>query len=187
MKNSNKLTLGYHLFIDWNPTGFFPFIRKLTFFNARSLILSIRILIISWSWSLLGSRSWIILAIPLLRNDIDEIIFSVLFENVKGSLLELFIKKHCSTKKFSISTFSLMSVTYLFLWFKDGMERISYSKTSKLTNRVMYRSFDQPTYLVNGSSIFVYWIHFILETFNFVKSFWVFVFFNISFINFIFL
>ena len=49
----------------------------------------------------------------------DEINLYVLFKNVEGSLLELFIKEHCSTKKeLNISAFSLKSVTYLFwcLW-----------------------------------------------------------------------
>ena len=78
-------------------------------------ILTIQILIIWWSWALLGSMPQIILAVSLLLNDIDEINLSVLFENIKGSWLELFIREHCSAKKeLNISAFSLKSVTYLF-------------------------------------------------------------------------
>ena len=55
------------------------------------------------------------LAMSLLLNNIDEIIFSVLFKNVKGSLQELFMKEFCSARKeLNISVFSLRSVTYLF-------------------------------------------------------------------------
>ena len=51
------------------------------------------------------------LAISLLLNDIDEINLSVLFKNVEGSLLGLFIEENCSAKKeLNISAFSLKSV-----------------------------------------------------------------------------
>ena len=69
--------------------------------------------------------SQIILAISLLLNDIDEINLSVLFKNVEGCLLELFIKDHCSEKKMlDICAFSLKSVTYLFWCLKDGIQGI---------------------------------------------------------------
>ena len=126
-------------FMDWNRICFFPFIRNWPFsmqdlkiiskgIEMDSLqILSIRILIIWWPWALLGSRSRIILAISLLLNDIDEINLSVLFKNVEGILLELFIKEHCSAKRvFSLkfSIFSLKSVTYLFWSFQGGIQGI---------------------------------------------------------------
>ena len=146
--------------MDWNHICFFPFIRKLIFsrqdlkiiskgFETDSpQILSIRILTTSWPRALLESRSWIILAISLLLNNIDEIIFFILFKNVKGSMLELFIKGHCSAKKeLNISAFSLKSFTYLFCWLKGEIQGFFYCwKTySKLTNRILYWSLDQPT------------------------------------------
>ena len=65
------------------------------------------------------------LAMSLLLNNIDEIIFSVLFKNVKGSLQELFMKEFCSARKeLNISVFSLRSVTYLFWYLKGGIQGI---------------------------------------------------------------
>ena len=121
-------------------------------------ILSIQILILSWPWALLGSTSRIILAISLLLNDIDETILSILFKNVEGSLLELFIKDHCSAKKeFNFSAFSLKSVTHLFWCCEGGIQGIFYylKPSSELTNRISSWSLDQPTFLISGSSIFL--------------------------------
>ena len=123
-------------------------------------ILSIRILIMSWPWALLKSRSWIILAISLLLNDTDEVNLSALFKNVEQSLLQLFIKEHCSAKKeLKISAFLLKSVAYLFWCFKGGIPgTFYYSKTSsKLTNRISCWSLDQPMFLISESSIPVYY------------------------------
>ena len=86
----------------------------------------------------------------------DEINLSVLFKNVEGNLLELFIKEHCSAKKeLNISALSLKSVTYLFWCFKGGIQTFFYySKTSpSLTIRISCCSLDQPTVL----SISVYY------------------------------
>ena len=123
-------------------------------------ILSVRILIISWPSALLVSRSRIILSISLLLNNIDDINLSVLFKNVEGSLLELFIKEHCSAKKeLKVSAFSLRSVTYLFWCFKGGIQGIFYypKTSSRLTNRISCWSLDQTTFLISGSSISVYY------------------------------
>ena len=185
----------WHLLItfltSWNHICFFPFIRKLTFSTealnifSKGLgmdapqILSIRILIIWWPWASLGLRSQIILVISLLLNNIDEITFSVLFKNVDGNLLELFLKEHSPAKEeLNISAFALKSVAYLFWWLKCVIQWIFfyYSKIySKLTKGVSHWLLDQPTYLINGSSIFVYyfpfsyWIQLVFEIFNFTK------------------
>ena len=114
-------------------------------------ILRIRILIISWPWALLGSRSRIILAISLLLNDIDQVNIFAFFKNVERSL-----KERSSVKnELNISAFSLK----LFWCFKvECKEFFYYSRTSwKLTNRISCWSLDQPNFLIRGSSIFAYY------------------------------
>ena len=132
------LTLVYHLFYEleprllfYQPWGNWNFsMQDLNFFSKcfemdSQQILTITILIISWWWAWLGSGSRIILAISWLLNDFDEITFSVLFENVEGTLLERFIKEHCSAKKeLNISTFSFKSVIHLFCWLEGGIQGI---------------------------------------------------------------
>ena len=124
-------------FMDWNhicffhPSGNWQFsmqdlkIISKGFKMDSPQILTIRILIIWWPWSLLESRSRIILTISLLLNDADEISFSVLLKNIEGSLLDLFIKDYCSAKKkLNISAFSLKYVICLYWCFKDGIQGI---------------------------------------------------------------
>ena len=133
----NFLTPTYYPFYGLEPHFCFHLIRGCPFSIQDSRIiskafetdsphiLSIQILITSWLWALLRSRSRIIWAISLLLYDIDEINFSDLLKNVEGSLLEQFIKEHCSAKKeLNISVFSLKSVTSLFWWLKDGIQGI---------------------------------------------------------------
>ena len=184
----------WHLLItflmSWNHICFFPFIRKLTFSTealnifSKGLgmdapqILSIRILIIWWPWASLRSRSQIILVISLLLNNIDEITFSVLFKNVDGNLVELFLKEH-SPSKGGIEYFRFrFKICCILILVKCVIQRIFfyYSKIySKLTKGVSHWLLDQPTYLINGSSIFVYyfpfsyWIQLVFEIFNFTK------------------
>ena len=55
--------------------------------HAIGLPQNLRMLIISWSWALLGSRSWIIFAISLLVHHIHGITLPVLFQNTKVSFL----------------------------------------------------------------------------------------------------
>ena len=74
--------------------------------------------------------------------------------------MELFIKEHCSAKKeLNISAFSLKSVTYLFWCFKGGIQGIFllFKISSKLTNRISCWSLNQPTFLISGGSISVYY------------------------------
>ena len=54
------------------------------------LILTMKILIISWSWALLGSRFWIIFKISFPLKSTGEIEFCFVFENDEGSLPEFF-------------------------------------------------------------------------------------------------
>ena len=116
------LTLVYHLFYEPEPHFFFPFIRKIAFFDARfenylsnfsngltgnfEYTNTYHIMTMNL---ILGSGSRIILVISLLLNHIDEINFSVLFNNVERSLLELFIKEHCSVKKITRKLLILMT------------------------------------------------------------------------------
>ena len=122
--------------------------------------LSIQMLIISWLWALLGSRFWIILEIQLLPNEFEEINLSVHFKNVERSLLELFIKSIDQQRRCWIFPFSLWNLWHTYFGaLKVGYkEFFYYSKTSsKLTNRISCWSLDQPTFLVSGNNIFVYY------------------------------
>ena len=153
-------------FAFFHPLGNWPFSMQGSKIISKSFemdspqILNIPILIISWPWALVRSRSRIILEISLLLNDIDETNLSVLFKNLEGSVLESFIKGHCSAKKeLNISALSLKSVTYLFWCFKGGIQGIFllFKISSKLTNRTSCWSLNRPTFLISGSSISVYY------------------------------
>ena len=84
--------------------------------------LSMRILIISWSWVLFFR---IIFSISFELKLMEKIIFSVRLNNTEGSPLELFIRKYWSAKNIlDNSASSLHLVICLFWWSNGGMKVI---------------------------------------------------------------
>ena len=84
--------------------------------------LSMRILIISWSWVLFFR---IIFSISFELKLMEKIIFSVRLNNTEGSPLELFIRKYWSTKNIlDDPALSLHLVICLFWWSSGGMQVI---------------------------------------------------------------
>ena len=178
------LTPVYHLFYKLERYLLFSIHQKTNIFSIQDLkvisksfqtgtpqILSMRILVISWPLALLWWRCQVIFGISLLLNEIGQRTFSFLFKNVEGSLLELFIKKHCSAKELNRSALSLKSVPYWFLWLKDFF---AFSKRlQSWPVRILYWSLDLPTYLMNGSNTFVYYFNYgiqsVLEVFNLIR------------------
>ena len=63
------------------------------------LILTMKILIIPWSWALLGSRFWTIFKISFPLKSTGEIEFCFVFENEEGNLPEFCILEHWPAKK----------------------------------------------------------------------------------------
>ena len=86
-------------------------------------IFKMRMLIMLWSWALLGSKLLIILIIPLTENVMFDKDLSVKSSKSVGSTLLFRTNEHWSEKKeFNNSAFSLKSIINLFSWKIGGIQ-----------------------------------------------------------------
>ena len=90
---------------------------------------SFSILILTWSCArvLLGSKFWIILAMPSVEKISNDKRLCIKYSSLLGSSLLLIIRQHWSAKKgLKSSAFFLKSVTKSFLRYSSGMIGIFY-------------------------------------------------------------
>ena len=141
-------------------------------------ILSIQILIISWPWASLESRSQNIVTTK--RYWSDKFICS--FQKRRGKFAGVFYQRgFLSKEEIEYFSFLLKSVTYLFQWFKGSFFVIQNHLQSWQIGVFAGHWINQ--ILISRSSIFVYYFQLsnsvFSEIFNFVKYSGVFVFFRL--------
>ena len=135
-------------------------------------ILSIRILIISWPWALLESRFQNIVTTK--RYWSDKFICS--FQKRRGKFAGVFYQRgFLSKEEIEYFSFLLKSVTYLFQWFKGGIQGSFFVIQNHLQSWQIgvFAGHWINQILISRSSIFVYYFQLsnsvFLETFNSVK------------------